>query len=370
MYLVTELNYFFESSDDFEQVCYNLSMIHFATPAEIDQWDELVSKNPNGGDFFQLAAFAHIKQQRGWTPRYIVTDRAALLALEKHVAGFGKLWYCPQGVGAANAEDTAMILHDLQAFAHAQGVFAVKCEPQLIDTPETRQALLQAGLQRSADVQPTISTIWLDIRPELAVIEARFNSKVRYNIRQARKGEVRCRVMPAEESTYRAFYELFTETANGRFVIRPYEYYRKFWSEYCESGHGFIIFAYDGGQLASADFVMTLGHKASRKDAGSTRRKTTRGIPALLILETIRELKKRGITDYDLCGAPHSAHIKDKSHPLYGVGQFKAGFNDHVTNYAGTYLLPVRPWRAKLWQRFVEKLVRAIYYRLKHQAWY
>ncbi len=35
---------------------YNGAMtVHFATPAEIDQWDELVSKNPNGGDFFQLA---------------------------------------------------------------------------------------------------------------------------------------------------------------------------------------------------------------------------------------------------------------------------------------------------------------------------
>ena len=102
---------------------YNGAMtVHFATPAEIDQWDELVSKNPNGGDFFQLAAFAHIKQQRGWTPRYIVTDRAALLALEKCVAGFGKLWYCPQGVGAASTEDMAAILHDLRAFAHAQGV--------------------------------------------------------------------------------------------------------------------------------------------------------------------------------------------------------------------------------------------------------
>ena len=66
------------------------------------------------------------------------------------------------------------------------------------------------------------------------------------------------------------------------------------------------MFAYDGGQLASADFIMTLGQKASRKDAGSTRRKTTRGIPALLVFETIRELKKRGITDYDLCGAPPS----------------------------------------------------------------
>jgi len=344
--------------------------VRFAAPAEVDRWDELVSKNPNGGDFFQLAAFARIKQPRGWTPRYIIAGDTAILALEKRVFGLGKLWYCPQGTGARKTRDLTVFLDDMRAFARSQGVFAVKIEPQLADTPETRQKLLDAGLQRSSDVQPTMSTIWLDLRPELASIEASFNSKVRYNIRQARKGDVRCQLMPAEESTYRAFYELFTETAAGRFVIRPYEYYQRFWSEYCESGHGFIMFAYDGEQLASADFVMTLGQKASRKDAGSTRRKTTRGIPALLVLETIRELKKRGITDYDLCGAPPLKHIKDKNHPLFGVGQFKAGFNSQVTDYVGTFLLPVRSGRAKIWQCGAEKLVRAAYYRLKHQAWY
>lgn len=344
--------------------------VRFATPAEVDRWDELVGKNPSGGDFFQLAAFARIKQPRGWTPRHILAGDTAILALEKRVFGLGKLWYCPQGTGAKEDSDLTAILDDMRAFARAQGVFAVKIEPQLADTPETRQTLLDAGLQRSSDVQPTMSTIWLDLRSELADIEAGFNSKVRYNIRQARKGDVRCQLMPAEESTYRAFYELFTETAQGRFVIRPYEYYQRFWSEYCESGHGFIMFAYDGEQLASADFIMTLGQKASRKDAGSTRRKTTRGIPALLVLETIRELKKRGVTDYDLCGAPPSVHIKDKTHPLFGVGQFKAGFNSQVTDYVGTFLLPVRSVQAKIWQRGAEKLVRAAYYRLKHQAWY
>ena len=240
--------------------------VRFAAPAEVDRWDELVSENPNGGDFFQLAAFARIKQPRGWTPRYIIAGDTAILALEKRVFGLGRLWYCPQGTGAREtSSDLTAFLDDMRAFARSQGVFAVKIEPQLADTPETRQKLLDAGLQRSSDVQPTMSTIWLDLRPELDDIEASFNSKVRYNIRQARKGDVRCQLMPAEESTYRAFYELFTETAAGRFVIRPYEYYQRFWSEYCESGHGFIMFAYDGEQLASADFIMTLGKFVDRK---------------------------------------------------------------------------------------------------------
>ena len=341
-----------------------------ATDAEIERWDELVLANPNGGDFFQTAAFASIKSAHGWTPRYIVVDAVAILALEKSVIGLGKLWYCPQGPGIASAESLTDLNQALLPLARSRGVFAIKCEPQLPQSEAIRDAILASGMQSTTTVQPTMSTIWLDLRPDIDQIEADFGPKVRYNIRQARKGDVSCRVMPVEESTYRAFYDLFVETANGRFVIRPYSYYRDFWDAYCQRHQGLILFAYDGDQLASADFVMLLGNKASRKDAGSTRRKTTRGIPALLILETIRELQSRGVTDYDLCGAPHSSAIKDKNHPLYGVGQFKAGFNDQVTDYTGTYLLPVRSWQTKLWQAGVEKLVRAVYYRLKRQAWY
>ena len=342
----------------------------FATDEEIEKWDDLICANPGEGAFFQTLAFATVKAQYSWTPRFIMVENVAVLALEKRVFGLGKLWYCPQGPDAAIINGQPKMIDSLRTMAHDQGVFAIKCEPQLIKNDQALKELSQANLEATTNVQPTMSTIWLDIRSELDQIEASFGPKVRYNIRQARKGNVTCKVMSAEESTYRAFYDLFIETAQGRFVIRPYEYYRSFWSEYCERGHGMIMFAYDGDQLASADFVMTLGRRASRKDAGSTRRKTTRGISALLVLETIGELKKRGITDYDLCGAPDSSNLKDTTHPLYGVGQFKAGFNNQVTDYVGTYLLPVKPWASRLWQRLVEKLVRATYYRIKHQAWY
>lgn len=341
----------------------------FATADEIADWDNLLLANPDGGEFFQTKEFADIKSAQGWTPRFILVNNAAILALEKSVFGLGKLWYLPQGSGFT-IETAQSFVDEITTFARKSGVFALKCEPQIKRSEDADQKLQQTGFAKSTDVQPTMSTIWLDVRGETDEIEASFGSKTRYNIRQARKGGVVCREMPANDETYEAFYQLFTETADGRFVIRPYEYYRKFWSAYCESGHGIIMFAYDGDKLASADFVMILGEKASRKDAGSTRQKTTRGAPALLVLETIRVLKTRGVTDYDLCGAPESSRIKDQTHPLYGVGQFKAGFSEEVTDYAGTYLLPIRPIAAKLWLRYVEKIVRALHFRLKHQAWY
>ena len=166
------------------------------------------------------------------------------------------------------------------------------------------------------------------------------------------------------------FYDLFVKTAEGRFVIRPYEYYRTFWQTYGRDGRGAFFFAYYEGEVISADFVMINGHLASRKDAASVPVKKVRGAAALLVLDTIKALKERGVTDYDLCGAPPSDRAKDETHPLYGVGQFKTGFNKEITDYVGTWLLPVMPLQAKAWEAGVEKAVRKAHFVVKKTPYF
>ena len=342
--------------------------IHLVSSGELHTWDTQLASNPDGGEFLQMHEFGVIKSQHGWRARHVIADDIAFLALERTIHPFGKLWYIPRGPGVITADQFAEFSHKIESYARTHGVFMVKCEPAI-----EREALAShtpIAFHRGTDVQPTYSTVWVDIRPSLDDLEQSFNSKTRYNIRQARKANVRVEEMPADESTYRAFYELFTETAADRFVIRPYGYYRLFWDTYCASGHGAIFFAYEDDQLVAADFVIINHHRASRKDAGSTRRKTTRGIPALLVLETIRALKTRGVTDYDLCGAPESWNVKDQSHPLYGIGTFKTGFSEHITDYVGTYYLPIRPLRALIWHRFAEKAIRKLYFMRHHESWY
>lgn len=66
-----------------------------ATPAEIDQWDELVAANPDGGQFLQTRTWGEFKSSRQWQPRYLVSEightQVATLFLTRPVPGLGKL---------------------------------------------------------------------------------------------------------------------------------------------------------------------------------------------------------------------------------------------------------------------------------------
>lgn len=343
--------------------------IRMATTAEIKQWDESVAAATTSG-FMQVRALADVKQSVGWTPRYIFFDDYPLLILEKSLPLLGKIWYAMQAPELSDAKKITTFADELTAFARQHGVFVVKTEPYVTENPEHRRHYEKAGFIRDTDVQPTFSTVWLDVSSDEEAVHASFSSKTRYNIRKARAAGITCSVMPAEAATYQKMYELFTKTADGRFIIRPYSYYQAFWDSYCENGNGFIMFAKRGDELLAADFVMVLGDRASRKDAASSTDKSVRGASALVVDETIRELKQRGITHYDLCNTPHSSQIKNADHPLYGVGKFKTGFSENVTDYIGTYRLEVHHMKSKLWHRWIEKIVRKLYFMRAHQSWY
>lgn len=333
-------------------------------------WDARVSANPDGGAFFQLTSFATVKRSAGWRPRYVTSDDVCVLVLQRFVPPLGYLWYVPQGPGVATQQDVARVLPQLRQAAKRHKVFAVKMEPQLLDTPENRAALESVGAHRTTDVQPTFSTIWLDVRPDAEALLASFDSKARYNIRRAVKDGVSVEQVPVDDATCRTFYDLFTKTAQGRFAIRPFAYYRTFWQTYAEQDKGAFFFARYGGDVIAADFVMINGDRAGRKDAASAPVKTVRGAPAVLVLETIKALKERGVTAYDLCGAPPSDRVKDETHALHGVGEFKRGFNKEITDYVGTWLLPVAGPQTKAWEAGVEKVVRKAHFVVKKTPYF
>lgn len=343
--------------------------VRFATKKETSHWNESIAESMTSG-FFQVTPLAAVKAHSGWTPRYVVASEFHLLILEKSLPFFGKIWYAMQAPEPVEGTNLAGFVKELREFARKNGVFVIKMEPYLLDTPSIRQRLEVAGLVKDTSVQPTFSTVWLDIADSHEAVVAKFSSKTRYNIRKAAQAGVTCRVAPANEQTYRTMYDLFTSTADGRFVIRPYEYYQHFWDAYCQANEGMIVFAYKDDKLLAADFVIIVGDRASRKDAASSPDKTIRGASALVVSETIRELKKRGVTRYDLCNTPHSSRIDDQSDPLYGVGKFKTGFSTDVVDYVGTYRLEIKPWAATLWHRIVERIVRRLHFRRHHQSWY
>jgi lipid II:glycine glycyltransferase (peptidoglycan interpeptide bridge formation enzyme) len=343
--------------------------VRFATQTEINGWNQLITTNPDRGDVFQTQEFANIKKTNHWKPLYIVADELYILALERKVPVLGTFWYIPKGPGINSTSKLRLLINELKNFSKKHGVFAIKIEPSLLETPETKKVLTKLSLIKSRDIQVS-NTIFVDISKPIDDIMANFSSKTRGNIRAAQKANITTKIVPMSDENCSLFYDMMSASINGRAHIRGLEYFKTFWQTHEAAGTGIFVFAYSNDDIVSMDFIIILGSKAVRKDAASARGHTIRGASALLELEVIKYLKDKNITLYDLCGAPPSSQIKNPDHPYYGFGTFKAGFNSEVTDYIGCYDLPIKPIAYNIWHNHGEGVARRIFMHQYHDLYY
>jgi lipid II:glycine glycyltransferase (peptidoglycan interpeptide bridge formation enzyme) len=344
--------------------------VRIASDEEINNWNQKILKNPDGGDVLQSVQFAHMRQLGGWKPLYIIADNIALTILEKPVAGLGNLWYVPKGPGVTTPVQIGNLLPELKTFADKHGVFAVKIEPELEKSDDVVKALHELGLKHVAPVQPNASTVLIDLKPSLDEILAGLNQKGRHAIRRAERDGVVVERVKATDRDCKAFYALLRQTADGSFVIRPYEYFKTFWQSFENAGMGQMFFAHYNGKLVAAAYALVFGEYATYKDGASVRERTAYGASHLLQWHIIEWAKEHGATQHNLYGAPPSDKIDDESHPIHGVGRFKTSFNKHVIDYVGAYDLIVRPRQYALWTKFGERAAKSLWWRSHHESWY
>lgn len=347
-------------------------MTQQATTDDIVAWDERLTHNPDGGNVFQMAELAETKRRGGWMPRYLIIGGVAVTVLEKTVFLHGKFWYLPKGPGVIDLNELNRLLPELRETAKKHGVFVVKLEPELLESDATRQALKDTGLISTPAIQPNSSTVIIDLTPDLDSVMVALNQKGRHAIRRAERDGVTAKPVDLTDENMKIMFDLLSETATGRFEasIRDYAYYKEFWQSFAANSHGQLFFAYYAGEVVSAAYCLLLGHKGLYKDGASVRKKTAYGASHLLQWEIMTWMKSRGVTSYDLCGAPHSSAIDDESHKFYGVGRFKTSFNKHITDYVGCYDLVINPRVYTLWQNIGERLALSLSWRLKHQQWF
>lgn len=344
----------------------------FATNESILQWDEMLVQNPDGGNVFASREVAETKRRNGWLPRYALFDEMPVTILEKHVPLLGKYWYLPKGPGVTTTEKLEIVLPQIQRFAAENGVFAVKIEPEILETEAAHTSLRRLGLVRTSPVQPNVSTVIIDLSPPLEDVMKNFNQKGRHAVRRAERDGVIARAVEMTDENMRMMYDLLNDTAAGRFEssVRDYDYYKAFWLSFAESGHGQLFFAYFEDKVVAGAYAMYLGQKGLYKDGASIRERTAYGASHLLQWQIMTWMHERGVTSYDLCGAPHSSHINDESHNFYGVGRFKTSFNKHVTDYVGCYDMPESPTKYLIWQKIGQRIVISLTWRLSRTQWF
>ncbi len=347
-------------------------MLRDATSKEIANWDKLIVANPDGGHFLQSSQWAGFKAPLGWRPIYKIYEQGkqtiAILIYERMVRGLGRIWYVSKGPGVVEQKTLYKVVEAIKA--SEPKIFLLKLEPELDTEQVDLTQASKLGLIKPARNVQLKATILVDLNPNEDDVLASFKQKTRYNIRlAARRGVVVKPVAPTAEHMA-TIYELITSVHDrAHFFFPAKSYFYDYWRALSEAGTGqFFIAEYQGEPLAGA-FVIQMGKKAWYKDGGSTRTKRELMAPYALQWEIMRWCKTRGVTSYDLLGAPTRDQL-DGSHPLHSLYQFKAGFNEHITEFVGTLDLPLNAHKYQLWVGGLERATIAINTRRKHNLWY
>ncbi len=343
-----------------------------ATPAEIARWDQMVAGNPDGGNPLQLKAFGETKSRHGWTPRYLMMGKMAVLVLSRRIPQLGDFWYVPKGPGVDSAAALGRFASAVSAIKLGRRPFAVRIDPELHVGALSLSALQGMGMVPSTrHIQYNIATAIVDLKPSEEAIMALLKQKTRYNVRLAHKKGVTVAAVPTDDDTIGQMYYLTQVTTSRAGVyLREKAYFADFWRLHAQSGHGQMFFASYENQVLAGAFVTYVGRNALYKDGGSVREHPEVQAPYALQWEIIRWLKGRGVASYDLHGTPPAAEIDNPAHPLAGLARFKTGFQPNITEFVGTYDIVLSARAYAVWRRIGERLAVTFQYRAKKRLFY
>lgn len=332
----------------------------YATSEEIKSWDSHILTNPDGGNVFSSAEYAHIKHLTHYKTRFVMAHDIAVTILEKQAPPFGRLWYLPKGPNVTTTKQLFDVLKELRPLAKKAGVFVIRIESEL--SKSCQPTLERHGLKKASPIIPNPSTITLDISRPLDDILTTLPQKGRYAIRKAQRDGVIVKQVETNDTNCEQMYELLRETAEGQFGIRSYNYYKEFWQSFEKAGLGQLFFAYFENKVVAGAYAMAFGTKSTYKDGASIRKRTAYGASHLLQWKVIEWAKSRGAKVHDFCGSPPSEEINNPQHPHYGIGMFKTSFNKEVTDYIGCYDDVILTTSYTLWKKVGERLHRKLYY--------
>lgn len=342
--------------------------VRFATQSEINNWNQYIITNPDGGNMFASYEFAMQKETGGYKARFIFIDSLAVTVLEKNANILGKFWYLPKGPEVKSAKDLLNVMETLKPFAKKHGVFSIRIETELDISNQTE--LEANNFIKSNPIIPNPSTITLDISDNLENILVKLPQKGRYAIKRAERDGVTIKRIDSNEKNCKIMYDLLAETAKGQFGIRNYEYFKTFWQRFESANLGQLFFAYFNDQVVAGAYAVTFGQKSTYKDGASIRERAAYGASHLLQWEVIKWTKEKGSLLHDFCGSPPSDEINNPNHKHYGVGLFKTAFNKTVTDYIGCYDYTISPQKYQIWIKLGEKVARRLHYYKNHDSYY
>jgi Acetyltransferase (GNAT) domain len=302
-----------------------------------DSWDATL--HAMGGHFLQSTAWMHVQAALGYQ---VTWRRGPDWQWSGAVRGgrFPRYLYAPYGPAAAS--DTAAALQDVAAASRSLALDFARVEP----AAGALTALASMGARRAAQVQPRWTWV-LDLRADVDTLRAGLERGHRSRINAAPRRGIRV-YRTANPADIEIFLSLQRSARPARsFHGQPESYHRTVAQTLMPLGAAALYVAEAEGQALAASICFDFGptryyaHATSDSEVG---RRLGAGPP--LLWQMILDAKERGCTTFDFWGVTAG---DDPSHPWAGFSRFKKAFGGRLLERAGTWELPLRPLRYRLY---------------------
>ena len=293
------------------------------------------------GHVHQLYEWGEAKASSGWTAlRYVVEDQGRIVAsvslLQKKRFGFSIL-YGSRGpiVNFDDLDTLRFVLDHLKKVARDHRAIFLRISPAVkSDRTDVIDELLRSGFLLAANPVQHVRSVTLDLTTDEEILLASFHHKTRYNIRLSQKKGLEVRVCQ-DTKEVDLFYELLQQAVDRRgHRMQPAQFFRDVFTFIVQRGHGALYLAYLDGKMIAGVYNLFTTRKSwymwGAFDPGFPKLYAS----YLLHWHAIRDAKQRGLRIYDLQGLPQ---VENESSPMYGIYQFKKGFNGREILWIGEF---------------------------------
>ena len=286
------------------------------------EWDERLAarSRPEPSPLLQSWAWGEVQSRSGWSLERLQLPSGALASVQLRGKPPFERAYVPRGPVPASREALA----ELAGWARERGLARLRVEPQA--GTELAGALRELGFRPSPQVQPQYTMI-VKLAGEEETL-ASFNRGTRYNIRLAAKRGVS--VEAGRDGAEMARQAAASASRQG-IRLPPASYYQLLLDHlpWCRT----YVARVEGRAVAAMVVIHFDGRGYYMFSGASGEHRELKPVYGAQ-WEAIRGAIAGGCRDYDLWGVPPGP---DRTHPWYGLWEFKSGFNGELVEYVGCW---------------------------------
>ena len=287
-----------------------------------EEWDRRLAELalPAPSPLLQSWAWGEVQARSGWRVERLELPGGGLASVQLRGRSPLERAYVPRGPVPA----TEPALADLARWAAERGLARLRVEPEA--GPELVPVLRGLGFRPSPQVQPQYTMV-LNLHDEEETL-ASFNRGTRYNIRLAAKRGVTVE----EDADASEMAQQAAASASRQHIRLPAAGYFGLLLDilpWCRT----YVARVEGEAVAAMLVVHHAGRGYYMFSGANGRHRELKPVYAAK-WEAIRAAIHGGCRDYDLWGVPPGP---DRTHPWYGLWEFKSGFNGELVEYAGCW---------------------------------